>query len=461
SSDWDKHFKLTADLDLTGHTITPIGYLTSSFFSGTFDGNGHTLANLRINVPENRNTGLFGRVYNSLEPSPIRDLGLINPNVTGKSNVGALVGELEYGSTISNCYVGWGSVNGDRSVGGLCGISYGTISDCYSMVSVDGGINVGSLCGRNFGTISNCPSEGSVTGGTESRYLGGLCGYNNEIISNCYSMGSVNGGSYVGGLCGYNYYANVSNCYSVSSVNGGSYVGGLCGQNSGTTISNCFWDIDTSGQTTSAGGEGKTTIEMMQQATFTDWDFLGETVNGTEDIWRLCEDLVSYPRLSWESPLGDFVCPDGVDFFDYSFFAGHWQDVNCGASNDCDGTDLDLLGSVDINDLAIFVDNWLHTLPPAPASNPNPTDGAIGVSRTADLSWTAGDGATSHDVYFGTNNPPLFIGNHSLTIFDPGEMDYSTTYYWRIDELNTTGITTGVGWSFTTLSSPPPPPPPF
>jgi hypothetical protein len=75
------------------------------------------------------------------------------------------------------------------------------------------------------------------------------------------------------------------------------------------------------------------------------------------------------------------------------------------------------------------------------------------------ISWMAGRGATSHDVYFGTNDPPQFIGNQTTTIFDPGEMDYSTTYYWRIDEVNSSGTTTGTVWSFTTLPSSPPPPP--
>ena len=101
---------------------------------------------------------------------------------------------------------------------------------------------------------------------------------------------------------------------------------------------------------------------------------------------------------------------------------------------------------------------WSFTTMSLQASNPNPTDGATGVSRTADLSWMAGFGATSHDVYFGTSNPPPFIGNQTTTTFDPGEMDYSTMYYWRIDEINSSGTTTGAIWSFTTLMSPPPPP---
>ncbi|MBC8217209.1 MAG: hypothetical protein H8E73_01975 [Planctomycetes bacterium] len=102
---------------------------------------------------------------------------------------------------------------------------------------------------------------------------------------------------------------------------------------------------------------------MQTKSTFTDagWDFVGETVNGPEDIWDICEGT-NYPKFVWQIPLGDFVCPDGVNFFDFSFFAGHWAEDNCAASNDCDGTDLDLLGSVDIKDLRIFADNWLAGL---------------------------------------------------------------------------------------------------
>jgi hypothetical protein len=88
---------------------------------------------------------------------------------------------------------------------------------------------------------------------------------------------------------------------------------------------------------------------------------VGETVNGPNDIWDICEGT-NYPKFVWQIPIADFVCPDGVNFFDYSFFAGRWDEENCGASNDCDGRDLDLLGSVDIKDLRIFAYNWLAGL---------------------------------------------------------------------------------------------------
>jgi hypothetical protein len=93
---------------------------------------------------------------------------------------------------------------------------------------------------------------------------------------------------------------------------------------------------------------------------------------------------------------------------------------------------------------------------PGAASSPSPADSAADVSITADLSWSAGSGATSHDVYFGTSSPGSFLGNQAATTFEPGTMANDTTYYWRIDEVNASGTTTGTVWSFTTAQETPP-----
>ncbi|MHC4194870.1 MAG: CBM96 family carbohydrate-binding protein, partial [Planctomycetota bacterium] len=90
--------------------------------------------------------------------------------------------------------------------------------------------------------------------------------------------------------------------------------------------------------------------------------------------------------------------------------------------------------------------------PPTVATSPSPSDQATSVSTTATLSWNAGTGATSHDVYFGTASPGVFQGNQAGTTFDPGMMGTSTTYYWRVNEKNTYGTTTGPVWSFTTAA---------
>ena len=115
-------------------------------------------------------------------------------------------------------------------------------------------------------------------------------------------------------------------------------------------------------------------------------------------------------------------------------------------------------GNIDADPCFVQPGYWEPIPLPGQASVPNPPDGATNVNIIADLSWTAGSGATSHDVYFGTASVPPFIGNQTSTTFDPGTMAYVTTYSWRIDELNIGGKTIGQLWSFTTMQSPPPPP---
>jgi len=152
----------------------------------------------------------------------------------------------------------------------------------------------------------------------------------------------------------------ISNSYATGDVYADQYVGGLVGSNDAGTVSASLWDTDTSGQSTSAGGTGKTTAEMQTESTFTDigWDFVAESINGTEDIWSICEGT-NYPRLLWQIPAGDFVCPDGIDSTDFSFFLVHWLDSNCDLANDyCEDADLNKSGAVDNDDLEIFLENW-------------------------------------------------------------------------------------------------------
>jgi hypothetical protein len=94
---------------------------------------------------------------------------------------------------------------------------------------------------------------------------------------------------------------------------------------------------------------------------------------------------------------------------------------------------------------------------PGPATNPSPANSATNVLPDVVLSWTAGNGATSHDVYFGLVNPPPFIGNQTATQYDPaGTLLAGTTYYWQIDERNAVGVTPGELWQFTVMNLPQP-----
>jgi len=101
----------------------------------------------------------------------------------------------------------------------------------------------------------------------------------------------------------------------------------------------------------------------------------------------------------------------------------------------------------------------LPSPPPGQATDPSPTDGAVGVLVDSDLSWTAGSNATFHDVYFGTDPGalPLVSPQQLFFFYDPGTMEEGITYYWRIDEYNIDSVKTeGVLWSFTTVLPDPP-----
>ena len=100
---------------------------------------------------------------------------------------------------------------------------------------------------------------------------------------------------------------------------------------------------------------------------------------------------------------------------------------------------------------------WIFStrLSPARATNPDPPDGATDASTYSHLTWTPGERASSHDIYFGTTSPGTFRGSQTETTFDPGPLLTETTYYWRIDEYNQAGTTTGPVWTFTTWDLPP------
>ncbi|MDT3721878.1 GLUG motif-containing protein, partial [Pseudomonas oryzihabitans] len=241
------NYALAQDLEAVGTTYNSalIGsYSSSSRFSGTFAGMGHSIRDLTIDSG-NDYVGLFGYV----DPTAIlRDLALVNASVSGRHYVGALVGYNR--GTISNAYA-TGSVSATDYVGGLVGMNSGTISNAYATGSVSGtGSYVGGLVGWNDGTISNAYATGSVSG--TNYYVGGLIGWNGGTISNAYTTGSVSGTSYVGGLVGYN-RGTISNAYATGSVSGTSYVGGLVGFNNLGTIISAYATGSVSGRDFAGG----------------------------------------------------------------------------------------------------------------------------------------------------------------------------------------------------------------
>ncbi len=254
-------------------------------FIGSFDGQDYVIWNLYINRPGMEYIGLFGSTDYDMV---ISDVGIVGGEISGKEYVGGLVGDNR--GVVSGSYFS-GIVKGYKEVGGLVGEnSRGTISSSYSLGSVSGSGSIGGLVGENEGRISSSYSLGGVSG---DEYVGGLVGNNDRgSISSSYGSGSVNGGSKVGGLVGQNYFESISNSYASGSVSGtGENIGGLVGENEGGSTSNSFWDTVTSNQPSSAGGDGKTTIQLKDQSSYPEsWDFT--------NIWAISPDINNgYPYL--------------------------------------------------------------------------------------------------------------------------------------------------------------------
>ena len=168
------------------------------------------------------------------------------------------------------------------------------------VVSTGNRIDCGGFAGSTGSTVESCYSHCTVMG---INGVGGFVVYNGGEIINSYSYGAVRGELEVAGFVVNNRGALV-NCYSSGVVSGKKQVGGFVFNNKWYTddlvISSCIWDKTSSGVTVSNGGTGLVTEQMQNIQTFLDagWDFAGEAINGTDDIWTLSTG--GYPRLSWE-----------------------------------------------------------------------------------------------------------------------------------------------------------------
>lgn len=316
-ADWGAHFILTANIDLAGITATPVGGETMPF-TGVFDGRGHTVNKLAMDLPDASEVGLFGFIK---EGGRIQNLGLMNADVSGYEIVGC-----------------------------LAAANFGVISNCFAVGNVNGTNGVGGLAGANGGTVNSCYAAADVSG---QAILGGLIGmHGSGAIANCYTSGSVEGTEYVGGLIGIDYQAAVVNCYSTGLVidaDAGYLRGGLCGwaETGGDyqDIAN-FWDTETSQTAYSEMGTGLQTAQMQTRSSFAGWDF-------DTPVWMI--NGQDYPRLVWNRP--DIDGSGRSDIGDFGSLAGRWNLSNCGF---CDGADLTGDGKVNIDDLLVITDRWLE-----------------------------------------------------------------------------------------------------
>lgn len=223
----------------------PIGTAYWNAYTGTFNGQGHTISGLYFNDSSAEDVGLFGYIGAN---GKISNVGVLDSYFKFNAKGGGVCGENDRG-VLQNCsnsstVIGKEDYDYVSNIGGVCGDNSGTVRDCKNTGSVSGYATIGGVCGYNEkgGIIVNCFNEGTVSG--TGHNVGGVCGDNiRGTIKSCYNTASVSvsGQYYVGGVCGYNYDGTITNCFNKGTVSGtGDYVGGVCGINR-NGITNCYY----------------------------------------------------------------------------------------------------------------------------------------------------------------------------------------------------------------------------
>lgn len=333
----DTRSDMWATMGGKGLGFEPIGSQAEGrHFSGTLDGQGHTITGLYSNRSDMENTGMFSYISGNVYDLRLKDFditggdrsgmlagengpdgeieyvvasgviagtdyagGLVGSNqgtirdsgsdstINGNQFIGGLVGQNAPGSVTESVHAA-GSVSGSTSVGGLAGSNLGEVHRAYATASVTGSLyNIGGLIGLNDfgGQISQSFADGSVAG---SSFVGGLAGKNEMSgkVNQVYATGSVQGNVEVGGLVGRNVGA-VDQAYAVGSVTGNGSFGGLVGRDLSRSISASYYNLETVGH--SDGGEAQITSAMKQRSTYgSEWDF--------DTVW-LIQEGKTYPNL--------------------------------------------------------------------------------------------------------------------------------------------------------------------
>ena len=216
--------KLIADIDMSTVCSESIGswQFISPFqdgvrWSGTFDGDGHTISNLYINSTA-RFTGMFGCASSGI----IQNITFTNVNITGQENFTGLVG-IGMNCTVRNVTVASGTISGKYFVGSICGRMLGgpgVISHCINHAQVTATeYGAGGICADAIGDIEYCTNYGKVL--SKGAYAGGIASNqtSNNNVTHCANHGEVEGNYYVGGITGrHNGSGSISNVISTGNI---------------------------------------------------------------------------------------------------------------------------------------------------------------------------------------------------------------------------------------------------
>jgi hypothetical protein len=260
-----------------------------------------------------------------------------------------------------------------------------------------------------------------------------------------------------------------------------------------------FDDVDAGAVDTSRGNQVSTSFSIG----FPGVPYPDGLVPGTTYYWRIDEVNDLHPNSPWKGPVWSFAIapraaynpepPDVAEFVDlnaelswtkgfgamlhYVYFGDNFDDVNNTAGGLPQGTTIYTPGPLklaktyywrvdEFDGLSTYKGDVWSFLTQGAVGSPEPANGAVDVKQTTILTWSHGVFADSHQVYFGTDkdavknadtSSPEYKGSGNLgsESYDPGQLQWDTTYYWRIDEVNNTNPDspwTGPLWSFTTAN---------
>jgi hypothetical protein len=255
-------------------------------------------------------------------------------------------------------------------------------------------------------------------------------------------------------------------------------------------IGDNFEDVDAGTESTFIGNQTDTFIV----AGFPGFPFPDGLVPGTTYYWRIDEVNDAEPNSPWKGEIWSFSIPPktaynpeptdkaegvGVDAelswtpgfgakLHTVYFGETFEEVNSATGGQVQGTAVYTPGTLKMAKTYYWrVDEfdsvetykgevWSFTTEGA-VSNPNPAKGAVDVTQTPVLTWTPGQGST-HEIYFGTDPDALEqkgSGSLGSESYEPGQLEWNTTYYWRVNEANSANTDspwTGPLWSFTTAN---------
>ena len=230
---------------------TPLG-TDSSKYTGTFDGNGHTISGLYINSTA-ANTGMFGRIGSS---AVVKNLTLANSVIRSTKNyTGAITGYIDDAASVTNCHTKNSvQITAAKYTGGITGYQddTSTLTRCSNAAEVTGANNVGGISGYNWSkssaSLTDSYNRGSVSG---SNLVGGICAqiYIGGTVSDVYNLGTVQatgtaGTPTAGGITGVFRWGTIKSAYNAGIVKAtakGGVAGRLEASSSSRTVQNVFY----------------------------------------------------------------------------------------------------------------------------------------------------------------------------------------------------------------------------